>query len=81
MGRAPGPSLGGRLLVVELKSGGRVSARVGHRFLQEGQRRMSLYSDSNEISVPESLIFFIVYHTVASHHVVCGPCGEARACR
>ncbi|RWW10645.1 hypothetical protein GW17_00025805 [Ensete ventricosum] len=37
MGRAPGYGLGGRLLVVELKSRGRVSARVGHRFLQEGQ--------------------------------------------
>ncbi|RWV96340.1 hypothetical protein GW17_00040965 [Ensete ventricosum] len=36
MGRAPGPGLGGRLLVVELRSGGRVSAWVGHRFLQKG---------------------------------------------
>ncbi|RWV91759.1 hypothetical protein GW17_00045924, partial [Ensete ventricosum] len=62
MGRAPGPSLGGRLLVVEL-------------------RCMGLYSDSNGVFVPESLIFFIAYHTVASHHAVRGPCGEARACR
>ncbi|RRT66395.1 hypothetical protein B296_00040224 [Ensete ventricosum] len=37
MGRVSGPGLGGRLLVVELRSGGRVSARVGHRFLQEGR--------------------------------------------
>ncbi|RWW30775.1 hypothetical protein GW17_00004637 [Ensete ventricosum] len=37
MGRAPGVGLGGRLLVVELRSGGRVSARVSYRFLQEGQ--------------------------------------------
>ncbi|RRT74165.1 hypothetical protein B296_00012486 [Ensete ventricosum] len=37
MGRAPGLGLGGRLLVVELRSGGRVSARVGRRFLQEGR--------------------------------------------
>ncbi|RZR78219.1 hypothetical protein BHM03_00003495 [Ensete ventricosum] len=37
MGRAPGPGLGGRLLVVELRSGGCVSARVGHRGLQKGQ--------------------------------------------
>ncbi|RWV94588.1 hypothetical protein GW17_00042867 [Ensete ventricosum] len=37
MGRASGPGLGGRLLVVELRSGGRVSARVDRRFLQEGQ--------------------------------------------
>ncbi|RWW62818.1 hypothetical protein BHE74_00030037 [Ensete ventricosum] len=34
---APGPGLGGRLLVVELRLGGRVSARVDHRFLQEGR--------------------------------------------
>ncbi|RWW41038.1 hypothetical protein BHE74_00053530 [Ensete ventricosum] len=68
MGRAPGVGLGGRLLVVELRSGGRVSA----------QRRRGLYSDSNGISVPESLIFFIDYHTTTSHHAVRGPCGEAR---
>ncbi|RWW05768.1 hypothetical protein GW17_00030933, partial [Ensete ventricosum] len=37
MGRASGAGLGSRLLVVELRSGGRVSVRVGHRFLQEGQ--------------------------------------------
>ncbi|RRT66393.1 hypothetical protein B296_00040223, partial [Ensete ventricosum] len=37
MGRTPGPGLEGRLLVVELRSGGHVSARVGRRFLQEGQ--------------------------------------------
>ncbi|RWW59159.1 hypothetical protein BHE74_00033919 [Ensete ventricosum] len=37
MGRAPGPSLGGRLLVVELRSGGCVSAPVDRRGLQEGQ--------------------------------------------
>ncbi|RWW87008.1 hypothetical protein BHE74_00004182, partial [Ensete ventricosum] len=40
-----------------------------------------LYSDSNRVSVPESLIFFIAYHTAAPHHVVRGPCGEACACR
>ncbi|RWW59163.1 hypothetical protein BHE74_00033921 [Ensete ventricosum] len=39
---------------------------------------MSLYSDSNEISVPESLIFFIVYHTATSHHIVRGSCDETR---
>ncbi|RZR73892.1 hypothetical protein BHM03_00029244 [Ensete ventricosum] len=39
-----------------------------------------LYNNSNGVSVPESLIFFIAYHTAASHHVVRGPCGEARAC-
>ncbi|RRT61841.1 hypothetical protein B296_00026264 [Ensete ventricosum] len=44
-------------------------------------RRRGIYSDSNGISVPESLIFFIAYHTTASHHAVCGPCGEARTCR
>ncbi|RWW44647.1 hypothetical protein BHE74_00049581, partial [Ensete ventricosum] len=32
----------------------------------------------NEISVPESFIFFIAYHTAVSHHAVCGPYGEAR---
>ncbi|RRT77343.1 hypothetical protein B296_00005626 [Ensete ventricosum] len=32
------------------------------------------------ISVPEALIFFIAYHTAASHHVVRGPCGKACAC-
>ncbi|RZS28718.1 hypothetical protein BHM03_00062358, partial [Ensete ventricosum] len=37
-----------------------------------------LYSHSNGISVPESLIFFIAYHTAASHHVVHGLCGETR---
>ncbi|RZR76173.1 hypothetical protein BHM03_00000801 [Ensete ventricosum] len=42
---------------------------------------MSLYSESNGVSVPESLIFFIAYHTAASHHVVRGPCDEVRACR
>ncbi|RZS18262.1 hypothetical protein BHM03_00050501 [Ensete ventricosum] len=64
MGRAPGPGLGDRLLVVELSAGGR--------------RRRGLYSDSNEISVPKSLIFFIAYHTAVSHHAVRGPCGETR---
>ncbi|RWW51390.1 hypothetical protein BHE74_00042269 [Ensete ventricosum] len=39
---------------------------------------MSLYSNSNGVSVPESLIFFIAYHTAAPHHTICGPCGEAR---
>ncbi|RRT37672.1 hypothetical protein B296_00058965, partial [Ensete ventricosum] len=63
MGRAPGYGLGGRLLVVELKS--------------RGRRRRGLYSHSNGISVSESLIFFIAYHTAASHYVVRGPCGEA----
>ncbi|RWW52249.1 hypothetical protein BHE74_00041338 [Ensete ventricosum] len=36
---------------------------------------------SNEVSIPESRIFFIAYHTAAPHHAVRGPCGEARACR
>ncbi|RRT36963.1 hypothetical protein B296_00046168 [Ensete ventricosum] len=43
-------------------------------------RRKGLYSNSNEVSVPEVLIFFITYHTVAPHHVVRGPCDEACAC-
>ncbi|RZS27064.1 hypothetical protein BHM03_00060494 [Ensete ventricosum] len=45
------------------------------------KRHRSLYSESNRVSVPESLIFFITYHTAAPHHVVRGPCDEARACR
>ncbi|RWV81296.1 hypothetical protein GW17_00057297, partial [Ensete ventricosum] len=64
MGRAPGDVLGGRLLVVELRLG--------------GHRRRGLYSHNNGISIPESLIFFIAYHTAASHHAVHGPCGKAR---
>ncbi|RWW23458.1 hypothetical protein BHE74_00025689 [Ensete ventricosum] len=40
---------------------------------------MGLYSNSNGVSVPESLIFFIAYHTAAPHHVVRGPCGETRS--
>ncbi|RZR81845.1 hypothetical protein BHM03_00008149 [Ensete ventricosum] len=40
---------------------------------------IDLYSNSNGVSVPESLIFIIAYHTATSHHVVRGPCGEARA--
>ncbi|RWW40882.1 hypothetical protein BHE74_00053672 [Ensete ventricosum] len=64
MGRAPGAGLGGRLLVVELRLG--------------GHRRRGLYSDSNGISVPESLIFFIAYNTAASHRAVRGPCDETR---
>ncbi|RRT82692.1 hypothetical protein B296_00009740 [Ensete ventricosum] len=47
----------------------------------EGDGKTGLYSENNEVSVPESCIFFIAYHTVAPHHVVPGPCGEARACR
>ncbi|RZR89643.1 hypothetical protein BHM03_00017408 [Ensete ventricosum] len=35
----------------------------------------------NEVSVPESLIFFIAYRTVAPHHAVRDPYGEARAYR
>ncbi|RRT60329.1 hypothetical protein B296_00030907 [Ensete ventricosum] len=42
---------------------------------------MGLYSDSNGVSIPESLIFFITYHTAAPHHVVRGPCDEAHAYR
>ncbi|RRT48306.1 hypothetical protein B296_00025381 [Ensete ventricosum] len=42
---------------------------------------MGLYSESNGVSVPESLVFFIAYHITAPHHVVRGPCGEARASR
>ncbi|RRT78079.1 hypothetical protein B296_00006195 [Ensete ventricosum] len=42
---------------------------------------MGLYNESNGVSIPESLIFFIAYHTAASQHVVRGPCGEVRACR
>ncbi|RWW67397.1 hypothetical protein BHE74_00025166, partial [Ensete ventricosum] len=30
------------------------------------------------VSVPEALILFIAYHTAAHHHVVRGPCDEAR---
>ncbi|RRT34281.1 hypothetical protein B296_00052967 [Ensete ventricosum] len=36
-------------------------------------------TNSYGVSVPESLILFIAYHTVAPHHAVRGPCGEARA--
>ncbi|RWW36538.1 hypothetical protein BHE74_00058430 [Ensete ventricosum] len=104
---SPGAPLGrSAARVVELRSGGRVSTRVGRRFLQEGQvgsRRdpsdgqVSYVADFatpllrrgagafiatvTRVSVPESLIFFIACHTVASHHVVRVPCGEARACR
>ncbi|RWW75745.1 hypothetical protein BHE74_00016192 [Ensete ventricosum] len=46
-----------------------------------GMWRKGLYSESNKVSVPKSLIFFIAYHIAAPHHVVCGPCGEVRACR
>ncbi|RRT36392.1 hypothetical protein B296_00033010 [Ensete ventricosum] len=42
---------------------------------------MSLYSESNGVSVPESLIFFIAYHTAAPHYAIRGPCSEAHACR
>ncbi|RZR88186.1 hypothetical protein BHM03_00015712 [Ensete ventricosum] len=42
---------------------------------------MSLYSNSNGVSVPESLIFFIAYHTAAPHHTIRDPCGEARVGR
>ncbi|RRT82485.1 hypothetical protein B296_00004816 [Ensete ventricosum] len=54
---------------------------LGGRLLVAELRRRGLYSDSNGISVPESLIFFIAYHIAASHHAVRGPCDEARACR
>ncbi|RWV93636.1 hypothetical protein GW17_00043898, partial [Ensete ventricosum] len=57
---------------------------------KEGLKRMSrvtyeyeyrgLYSNSHGVPVPESLIFFTVYHTAAPDHAVRGPCGEARAC-
>ncbi|RWW17936.1 hypothetical protein GW17_00018117 [Ensete ventricosum] len=30
------------------------------------------------VSVPQSLIFFIAYHTAAPHHAISDPCGEAR---
>ncbi|RWW00420.1 hypothetical protein GW17_00036618 [Ensete ventricosum] len=82
MGRAPGAGLGGRLLVVELRLGGHVSAWVGHRFLQEGQVEsgpdVTPPTVNNGISVPESLIFFIAYNTAASHRAVRGPCDETR---
>ncbi|RWW82569.1 hypothetical protein BHE74_00008959 [Ensete ventricosum] len=45
--------------------------------LDAGEGNPGLYSDSNEVSVFESLIFFIAYHTAASYHVVRGPCDEA----
>ncbi|RRT33399.1 hypothetical protein B296_00034335 [Ensete ventricosum] len=38
------------------------------------------YSNSNGVSVPEALIFFIAYHTAAPHHAVRGLYGEACAC-
>ncbi|RRT61123.1 hypothetical protein B296_00040010 [Ensete ventricosum] len=31
------------------------------------------------VSVPQSLIFFIAYHTATPHHAIRGPCGKARA--
>ncbi|RWW75196.1 hypothetical protein BHE74_00016794 [Ensete ventricosum] len=40
----------------------------------------SLYSNSNGVSVPESFIFFIAYHTAAPHHIIRGPCDETHAC-
>ncbi|RZR91125.1 hypothetical protein BHM03_00019184 [Ensete ventricosum] len=42
--------------------------------------RGSLYSNSNGVSVPESFIFFIAYHTAAPHHIIRGPCDETHAC-
>ncbi|RWW52702.1 hypothetical protein BHE74_00040864, partial [Ensete ventricosum] len=33
-----------------------------------------LYSNSNGVSIPKALIFFIDYHTAAPHHAVRGPC-------
>ncbi|RWW71060.1 hypothetical protein BHE74_00021230 [Ensete ventricosum] len=79
MGRAPGPGLRGWML--EWWSSGRVDVSQLESFVDSSKKVRGLYSDSNEISVPESLIFFIAYHTAASHHVVRGPCSEARVCR
>ncbi|RWV81870.1 hypothetical protein GW17_00056673 [Ensete ventricosum] len=39
-----------------------------------------LYSNSDGVPVPKSLIFFTAYHTAASHHIVRGHCSETRAC-
>ncbi|RRT35029.1 hypothetical protein B296_00037363 [Ensete ventricosum] len=43
---------------------------------RDDERSRVGHCDSNEISVPESLIFFIAYHTTVSHHAVRDPCGR-----
>ncbi|RZS20618.1 hypothetical protein BHM03_00053147, partial [Ensete ventricosum] len=53
----------------------RGGARVGKKCFSLGR---SLYP-ARRAFVPETLILLISYHTVAPHHVVRGPCGEARA--
>ncbi|KAJ8470139.1 hypothetical protein OPV22_024482 [Ensete ventricosum] len=79
MGRAPGSGLGGRLL--EWWSSGRGEMfQLGSAADSCKKRRRGFYSNSNGVSVPEALIFFIAYHTVAPHHAIRGPCGEACAC-
>ncbi|RWW82735.1 hypothetical protein BHE74_00008789 [Ensete ventricosum] len=78
MGRTSGSGAGGRLL--EWWSSGRAEVSQLGLATISCKKVRGLYSESNEVSVPESLIFFIAYHTAAPHHVVRGPCGEARAC-
>ncbi|RRT32841.1 hypothetical protein B296_00038242 [Ensete ventricosum] len=71
MGRAPGPGLGGQLLVVELKSGGCVLARVSRRFLQEGAwafiATVTGYPYLNHLS---SLLLIIPLHLTMSSVVL-----------
>ncbi|RWV87877.1 hypothetical protein GW17_00050086, partial [Ensete ventricosum] len=72
MGRTYGSGAGGQL--VEWCSSGQ--AKVPQLGLAIGscKKVRGLYSESNEVFVPESIIFFIAYHTIAPHHTVRGLC-------
>ncbi|RWW37170.1 hypothetical protein BHE74_00057753, partial [Ensete ventricosum] len=81
-GRGKGPRVWlGRLAarVVELRSGGNVSALVGRWFLQEGQRCRGFYSNSYGEPVPEILTAPVAYHAIVLCRSLRSPYSEVRS--